>query len=142
MSFIWVWSSAAMKLPLLPTLILPVLLAAGLPGCADAGIGLAAGGIASVAVLQRSPIDLGVSLVTGKDCSIVRLDRGQTYCAPPVPATTRPQFCSRSLGQVDCWANPEAFTNRPTEVADQPVPTAEQEKYRLARWPKSINAGL
>ena len=123
---------------LLPALLLPAL---GASGCADAGIGLAAGGIASVAVLGRTPIDVGVSLATGKDCSVVRLDRGQTYCAPQEAAVTRPPYCSRSLGTVDCWANPEAFVNRPAEVADQPKPTPAQERYRTAPWPKSLTAG-
>lgn len=118
--------------------LIPLLL---LAGCAHGALGpLVVAETASVVVFGRGVGDIAVSAVTGRDCSIVRLDRGLTYCAPdeaPRPA----QFCSRSLGTVDCWTNPEAFAVRPRGVADTPGPTAAQEGYRAARWPKALNAG-
>jgi hypothetical protein len=54
-----------------------------LPGCgisdnlgAAIGIGATAG---SVAVIQRSPADAVYSWLTGRDCSVVRLDQGKNY---------------------------------------------------------------
>lgn len=46
-------------------------------------------------------------------------------CAPwtkPVePPPAPPAFCTRSLGVVDCWANPEALNSPPPRgVADGP----------------------
>lgn len=118
--------------------LLPLLL---LAGCSHRSPGpLVAAEAASVVVFGRGMGDIAVSAVTGRDCSIVRLDRGQTYCAPedaPRPA----QFCSRSLGTVDCWANPDAFAVRPRGVADSPAPTAAQQAYRAAPWPKALTAG-
>jgi len=49
-------------------------------------------------------------------------------------------FCTRSLGAVDCWINPEALPTPQREVADDPAPTPAQERYRHARWPKTLTA--
>jgi hypothetical protein len=52
---------------------------------------------------------------------------------PPPPL---PKFCTRSLGVVDCWADPTALSNQPHEVADGPrVLTPLQEADRTKRWP-------
>ena len=116
----------------------------GLAACGNltpAVIAVAGVEVASVAVFGRGVVDLGVSAISGQDCSIVRLDRGQTYCAPVVPELAMP-FCTRSLGVVDCWADPGAFHVPPHAVGDTPPPTKLQEEYRQARWPKSLNVGL
>ncbi len=90
----------------------------------------------SVAVFGRGVIDLTVSGASGRDCSIVRLDRGQSYCRPTDPLPTPPEFCTRSLGRVDCWINPEALPGPVHGVADGPSRlTPAQEAYRLRRWP-------
>ncbi len=114
-------------------------LAVALGGCtppATPAVLLGLGDLASVATFHRGLFDLAFSGTTGRDCSIVRLDRGQTYCrekeAPPAP----PPYCTRSLGTVDCWADPAAVPNLPREVADGPrTLTPAQERQRTARWP-------
>jgi hypothetical protein len=64
-----------------------MLLFAGLPlcGCGMPAELLATGSIAAVigtiTAFGRSPADLVVSLVKGKDCSIVRMDEGKSYPA-------------------------------------------------------------
>ena len=120
---------------------LPLLLAACcLAGCVpETVLPLAAGLGAEVAIFHRTLPDLVYSGVTGRDCSMVRLDRGESYCravAPPVP----PQpYCTRSLGMVDCWAHPELMANLPPQVAQgRSTPTPEQDRIRLARWPASL----
>lgn len=105
-----------------------------LAGCAPGPWAAVAGvELASVAVFGRGVIDIGVSAATGQDCSIVRLDRGQTYCAPPyVP---RPEaYCTRTLANVDCWA----VAAPGTTLADTPPPTRAQRAYRDAPWPKAL----
>ena len=116
-----------------------------LPGCAgwmEPTGGLAAADAASVIVFGRGILDIGVSAASGRDCSIVRLDRGLSYCAPRDEPERAVTFCTRSLGVVDCWADPALLPARRQGVADTPAPTPDQLRYRAARWPKSLNAGL
>lgn len=90
----------------------------------------AAVGGASVALIGRTPVDVAVSAVSGRDCSIVRLDRGQPYCAPPAPtpaeaaASAAAPVCTRSLGAVDCWTVPPWATPPHRPVADVPAAPA------------------
>jgi hypothetical protein len=94
-------------------------------------VGAAAG---SIATIQRTPADAVYSLWTGRDCSIVRLDRGQGYCRPIEPPPEPPTYCTRSLGSVNCWAEPAGVMGQ--NVADGPtVLTAAQEADRLRTWP-------
>ncbi len=87
----------------------------------------------SVAVIQRTPIDALWSLATGKDCSAVRLDRGQSYCRPVEPPPGPVPYCTRSLGVADCWADPDGH---PPALGDGPSTlTPAQEADRTRRWP-------
>jgi len=87
----------------------------------------------SVAVIQRTPIDAAYSLVTGKDCSVVRLDQGLSYCRPIESPPALPPYCTRSLGVTDCWIDP---AGQPPQQADGPVGlTPAQEANRTRRWP-------
>ena len=89
--------------------------------------------VGSIALLQRSPFDAVWSLVTGQDCSVVRLDQGESWCRPPEPPPEPPPYCTRSLGSVDCWADP---AGHPPEVADGPrTLTPAQEANRTRHWP-------
>ncbi len=90
-------------------------------------------------MLGRGVVDVGTSAVTGKDCSIVRLDKGQSYCAPRERLPGAPPFCTQTLGSVQCWANPEAFGILPHDIADAPDLTPDQKRNVAARWPKSLN---
>ena len=94
-----------------------------------------------VTVFGRGIVDVGVSAITGRDCSVVRLDRGQTYCEPRYLGPEEPTFCTRSLGAVDCWTDPAQLPPGVRPVADTPPPTPQQVDYRQARWPKSLFAG-
>lgn len=114
-----------------------LLLLLGLSGCETLGI-FAGAEAASVVVFGRGVTDMGVSAVTGRDCSIVRLDKGQTYCAARYEAPRPQPFCTRSLARVDCWEDPALLPRQQPEVADTPPPTDEQVRYRQTRWPKSI----
>ncbi len=122
-----------------PASLLALLLAAGpLAGCV--GVGVAAGvEAASVTVFGRGVVDMGVSAVTGKDCSIVRLDREQPYCAAREQLPDPMPYCTRSLGNVECWADPQAFAVLPAPLGDYPPLTPEQVSQITSRWPKSLN---
>jgi hypothetical protein len=98
--------------------------------------GLAAAGAGSIAAIHRSPLDAVYSTITGKDCSIVRLDRGQDYCKPVDPPPAPPTYCTRSLGNVDCWANPQDLSNIAPALVNGPTTlTPAQEANRTQRWP-------
>jgi len=117
-----------MRRPILVPMLL--LLAACDPTGVAAGAAVAGG---SVAVIGRTPVDALVSVVSGRDCSVVRLDRGMSYCRPEEAPPGPPPFCTRSLGRVDCWAEP--VTGR-RGVADGPAGlSAVQEAHRTRRWP-------
>ncbi len=117
----------------LPVLV-PLL---SLAACDPASLGAtAAAGVGSVVVIGRTPVDAAVSLASGRDCSIVRLDRGQSYCRPVEPSPAPPPYCTRSLGRVDCWREPPLALPLQRGVADGPTAlTAEQEAHRTRRWP-------
>jgi hypothetical protein len=113
-----------------------------LAGCDAGASGVVAGvDAASVVVLGRALPDIGTSAITGKDCSVVRLDSGLAYCAPREHLPGAPPFCTQTLGSVQCWANPEAFGLLPHDIADSPALTADQKRNVAARWPKSLNLG-
>jgi hypothetical protein len=112
----------------------------GLAGCGADPLTLAAavGGTVAgtTAVIQRTPIDAVVSLVSGRDCSSVRLDQGKTYCRPVEPVPEAPPYCTRSLGVADCWAAPAEMPGVGHAVADGPGDlTPAQEANRTRRWP-------
>jgi hypothetical protein len=92
--------------------------------------------IGTIPVFKRSPLDVIYSGLTGRDCSIVRLDEGKTYCRPVDPPPEAPVFCTHSLARVDCWADPASLPGRPTPVADGPTAlTPAQEANRVRTWP-------
>jgi hypothetical protein len=119
---------------LLPPL---VLLLAGCDATASSlGLGAAAVNIGVVPVLHRDLFDVAYSAITGRDCSAVRLDRGQTYCRPLEPLPAPPVYCTRSLANVDCWSDPSAAPWFPPPVADGPRQlTPAQEADRTRTWP-------
>jgi hypothetical protein len=114
-----------------------LLLLAGCGATPDQVIpGVALFGIGTIAVLQRSPFDALLSGVSGRDCSIVRLDQGKSYCRPVEPPPASPPYCTRSLGVVDCWFDPARLPDRAPEVSAGPrVLTPEQEADRIRGWP-------
>ena len=129
-------SRALILIPMLiPVLIPGLLTGCGVPVTEPTGA-LVFVNIAAIPIMQRTPFDAAWSIATGQDCSVVRWDKGLSYCrkleAPPVP----PPFCSRSLGGVDCWADPASLSNRPRELADGARSlTPAQEAHRTRTWP-------
>jgi hypothetical protein len=97
-----------------------LLLALPLGGCLTGdSIGPTAiiGGV-SVILTGRTPVDQLASLVTGRDCSVVHVERREPWCATArVPPRTA--LCTRSLGTVDCWTAPPSGYSR--QVADPPA---------------------
>ena len=111
-------------------------LAGATSGCLDIAATVVGVSVAAVPLIGRTLPDVIVSGISGKDCSLVRLDAGKSDCAPQELAPARPVVCTRSLGTVDCWRNPEALGAAYTEVADGARGlTPAQEANRTRRWP-------
>ncbi len=115
------------------------ILLAALAGCGpfNAAVGALAGvdAVVSIPVFGRGVGDLAYSAISGRNCSVVRLEQGKTYCVPREGLPPPPEFCTRSLGTVDCWAFPATLPDHPPPVADAPNLTPEQQANRTARWP-------
>jgi hypothetical protein len=128
----WVQDGGMKKLLLL--IFLP-LAGCGWPDNLIAFVGVGTN-VASVTTIQRTPADAVYSWLTGRDCSVVRLDQGKTYCRPVEPPPEPPVYCTRGLGAVNCWADPATVPGHPRGVADGPSGlTAEQEANRVRTWP-------
>ena len=113
-----------------------LLLLLNLTACVEPSGALLGANVASVAVFGRGVGDIVVSAASGQDCSVVHWEQHKSYCAAIPPPPEPPPFCTRSLGRVECWLNPEAFSNLPTPIADGPrVLTPEQDARRLRPWP-------
>jgi hypothetical protein len=115
------------------------LLAALLPlgGCQPfyAASGTFAGlNVVALTTLGRGLPDAVVSFIRDRDCSVVRLEQGQSYCVPPDRVTV-PEFCTHSLGIADCWARPALLPGHPVGLADTPAATPEQIARRAHHWP-------
>lgn len=94
-----------------------------------------------IAAFHRSLPDMIYSAATGRDCSIVRLDRDQSYCRPP-PQPLPPQpYCTRGLGGVDCWAAGADMPNQAPQLAQgRYALTPEQQRWQNAPWPATLTA--
>jgi hypothetical protein len=105
---------------------------------------------AAIPVFHRDVFDLVYSGVTGRDCSVVRLDADKSYCRPVEPPPAPPPYCTRSIGAVDCWPilaadgpspsgwMPPMLTPRGFEpqIASGPYTLSPaQEADRVRRWP-------
>ncbi len=87
---------------------------------------------ASVTVFGRGSVDMAYSAISGRDCSIVRLDRGESYCKPKKTAAPAEPFCTRTLGVAECFAAPAELPDHPPPLADGPgavLPVLKVSKY-------------
>jgi len=92
--------------------------------------------LADVAAFHRTGVDLYLSLKRGRDCSVVHLVDGKRYCTPPEAKPDGQQFCTRTLGLAECFADPATLADHPSALGDAPALTEAQEQDRTARWPK------
>ena len=129
-----------MARPSLP--LTAVLLAGVLTGCGyvvvPPGPFVAFGAIdlVTIAATKHDVFDIAWSAITGRDCSIVRLDSGDSYCKPVDPRPPIPPFCTRSIGTIDCWTSRAVLFDAAPGIADGPASlTPAQEANRTARWP-------
>jgi hypothetical protein len=120
-------------------LMRPIWLCVFLAACHPAAtpvVALGAVEASSVAVFGRGGFDMAYSALSGRDCSIVRLDKGESYCRPKDAPPPAPRFCTRTLGAPECFADPAFLPDHPAPLADGPSRlTPAQEKSRTSDWP-------
>lgn len=56
---------------------------------------------------DKTIIDHGISLASGKDCSSVRLEQGKRYCKEDDPVIRPDVYCYRTLADVTCYDRPD-----------------------------------
>lgn len=120
---------------LIALLLLIPLAGCGLSAGADAGIGIGTN-VLALTTIHRTIPDAVISLVTGKDCSMVRLDNGKSYCRHPHPLPPPPPYCTQTLGNATCWSDPAQLPDHAPQVAAGPYRlTAAQLANRDRGWP-------
>lgn len=96
----------------------------GLQGC-GAVLGANAG---SVVLTKKSVSDHVISWSRGKDCSSVRLERGQTFCVEDEVHVAAPMNCYKTIGGVTCYDRPDPFNNGRK--------TVDETDYNMTAYPK------
>lgn len=114
--------------------------AVGAPGAPLLAIPAAVEGL-SLRAFGRTTGDSIVSLVTGEDCSIARIGRGEAYCGRD-DAPAPPPMCTRSLGAVDCWTIPPAAWPAYRGVADGPATLNQAQENNRIGWVGRIARAL
>lgn len=110
--------------------------AVGAPGAPLLAIPAAVEGL-SLRAFGRTTGDSIVSLVTGEDCSIARIGRGEAYCGRDDAPAAAP-LCTRSLGAVDCWTVPPAAWPAYRGVADGPATLSEAQENNRIGWARRV----
>lgn len=63
----------------------------------------------SAALTDKAASDHFVSLMSGKDCSFLRVERGRSYCVEDARIANQSHlYCYRTLGAVTCYTEPDA----------------------------------
>ena len=68
---------------------------------------------------EKTMADHAISLSSGKDCSLVRIERGLTYCKEDEVAGPRPNlYCYRELAGVSCYNQPDPRRSEQARVGN------------------------
>src|SRR5690606_26559032 len=94
--------------------------------------------------------DRNVADVSGEACSFVHLSRGETFCLGVEGETfvQAPLYCYRSLGNVDCYNEPNPYPNEQSSRIRKVPPLASMgvsyvsfEEYNRLKTEALIRAG-
>jgi len=62
----------------------------------------------SAALSDKTASDHVVSLLSGKECSFLRVDQGQSYCVEDAVKISQSHlYCYRTLGAATCYTEPD-----------------------------------
>jgi hypothetical protein len=85
------------------------LLGSGVPGLAQVDA-------ITVVGTKKTVVDHVVSLSSGKNCSAIRLEKGQHYCEEDEPEIKQNINCYKTLGRVTCYTKPDPHNGRYQKV--------------------------
>jgi len=87
------------------------LVSAGVPGVAQVDL-------LTVMGTDKTVVDHVVSLSSGKNCSAVRLEKGQHYCEEDEPIIQQNIYCYNTLGSVTCYNRPDPYQGRQQKLGE------------------------
>ncbi len=67
---------------------------------------------------DKTMIDHVISMASGKDCSLVRKERGMTYCKEDEVVPRPEVYCYRELAKVTCYDKPDTRQRDRPQVGD------------------------
>lgn len=79
-----------------------IALALPLGGCAEAVVA----SVSSLMTTGKTVPDQVISLAARKDCSVLRRQRGRTYCREDEPNPAPNVYCFNNLGGIECYSRP------------------------------------
>lgn len=94
-----------------------ILVAALFPGGCGAAIGAGA-----IAATGKNPVDHLYSLASGKDCSLVRKQRGLTYCVEDEVVIETAVHCYPTLGEATCYRTADPYPGAQRETGGSLAP--------------------
>ncbi len=94
-----------------------LLVLGGCGGLAASGTpGLAQIDFLTVMGTDKTVIDHVVSVSSGKNCSSVRLEKGEVYCEEDEPQVKQNIYCYRTLANVTCYDRADPYGGRYSKV--------------------------
>ena len=122
-----------------PVCALRLLTAAVVPLAVLPGGCMAALGAGTVAATDKTPVDHVYSLVTGKDCSLIRKQRGLTYCVEDEIILETAVHCYPTLGEPTCYRTADPYPGGQREVGDAARLAGSGAGGQTARTPSKTN---
>lgn len=93
-----------------------------LAGCAEptSTLFLATGAsVAAVSGTELSPVDRAASYITGKNCNLRMMEANGRFCRDHVEVGEDSVYCFKTLGGVDCHADPRPFGENWRSLGDR-----------------------
>lgn len=94
-----------------------LILLSGCGGLAASGVpGVAQVDILTVMGTDKTVVDHLVSASSGKNCSSIRLEKGEYYCEEDEPKVTQNIYCYKTLASVTCYDRADPHQGRYQKV--------------------------
>lgn len=96
-------------------------------------------GAGAVAATDKTPVDHVYSLVSGKNCSLVRKQRGLTYCVEDEVVLETALHCYPTLGEVTCYSTADPFPGGQRAIGTSASAEGGGAGGQIARTPSKTN---